>query len=241
MFRGVELLTVLLKAHRSLGITQIAGKLNLPKSTTHDLLAALGALGFVDQNAATRRYTISPEIFRFLHLFSSDYGPNSAVIRLLRAEARKLHASIFITALCRHTTYAVCASGLDADTFLLGSNGPAYTSSCGKVLVAQLEEAVWPEYAPQPGNKPDSPYTNMKPERFLAEIKAARENGAAWNIRERDGVSCSVAAPLRIGPQPWNRAVALALPHSDWIVRDREELAAHVKRLAIEISSLIFA
>jgi IclR family pca regulon transcriptional regulator len=239
MFRGVEALVVLLKAHRSLGITQLADALQLSKSTTHDLAAALCALGFVDQNPTTRRYAVSPEIFRFLHLISTEFGPNSAVKPLLRAQARKLGATIVITALCRRTTYALCASGSNADTFLLGDNGPAFTSACGKILVAQLDESVWPEYAPRSVEEADSPYANLDPQRFSAELRAARVNGVAWSLRERDVRLCSVAAPIRVGEEPWNRAVGLALPYSEWTVRDRDELAAQAKTLAGEIAQLL--
>jgi len=237
MFRGIEALVVLLKAHRSLGITQLASALGLSKSTTHDLLAALGELGFVEQNGTTRRYSICPEIFRFLHLLSTEYGPNSALKPLLRARAAKLQATIVITALCRLRTYAVCASGASADTFLLGDNGPAYNSACGKILVAQLPEATWPEYAPGPGAKSDSPYSQLDPQRFFKELRAAQVNGVAWNIRERDARLCSVAAPIGVGEKPWRRAVGLALPYGEWVVRDREELAARVRELAEEISN----
>jgi IclR family pca regulon transcriptional regulator len=239
VFQGVEALIVLLKAHRSLGITQLADALGLSKSTTHDLAAALSALGFVDQNATTRRYSVSPEIFRFLHLVSTEYGPNSAVKPLLRAQARKLKASIVITALCRQATYALCASGLNADTFLIGDNGPAYNSSCGKILVAQLEESAWTDYAPKPGDAGGTPYSNRDPERFFAELRAARLNGFAWNLRERDENLCSVAAPICVGDKPWNRAVAIALPYNEWVARDREELADEVRKLAHEVASLL--
>lgn len=239
MFRGIEALVVLLKAHRSLGITQIASALGISKSTAHDLVAALGELGFVEQNKSTRRYAISPEIFRFLHLFSAEYGQNSALKPLLRAEASRLKATIVITALCHSTTYALCASGPDADTFLLGDNGPAYNSACGKVLVAQLDEAAWPEYAPKPGDKTESPYTNHDPQRFFAELRAARANGVAFSVRERDASLCSAAAPLRLGNAPWGRAVGVAVPYRDWIVRDREELAAQATDLAAKLSELL--
>lgn len=239
MFRGVEALVVLLKAHRSLGITQVASALGLSKSTTHDLLGALGELGFVEQHPATRRYSISPEIFRFLHLFSADYGSNSALKPLLRAQARKLNASIVVTALCRRSTYALCASGLDADTFLLGDHGPAYTSACGKILVAQLDASAWPDYAPRPGDKPDSPFSNLDPQRFYAELRTAAVNGVAWSLRERDASLCSVAAPLCVGDKPWSRAVGIALPYQEWIIRDRDELAHQVTALAAEISALL--
>lgn len=236
MLRGVEALTVLLKAHRSLGITQLADALQLSKSTTHDLAATLCSLGFVDQNDTTRRYTVSPEIFRFLHLVSTEFGLNSAVKPLLRTQARKLGATIVITALCRQTTFALCASGAAADTFLLGDNGPAFNSACGKILVAQLDQAVWPDYAPHPDDEVSSPHANLDPRHFLAELRAARIHGVAFSLRERDATLCSVAAPIRVGDGPCNRAVGLALPYSEWIVRDREELAAQVKALADEIS-----
>ena len=239
MFQGVEALVVLLKARRSLGITQLADALQLSKSTTHDLAAALCALGFVDQNAATRRYSVSPEIFRFLHLFSTEFGPNSAVKPLLRLQARKLKATIVVTALCRQSTYALCASGPAADTFLLGDNGPAYNSACGKVLVAQLEEPDWADFAPKPDDCTESPYANLDPQRFIAELRAARTNGVAWSLRERDANLCSVAAPICAGEKPWARAVGLALPCSEWAVRDRDELAADVRALAHEISQAL--
>lgn len=239
MFQGVEALLVLLKAHRSLGITQVAEALELSKSTTHDLLAALSALGFVDQNKLTRRYSISPEIFRFVHLVSTEFGPNSAVKPLLRAQAKKLKASIVVTALCRRSTYALCASGPSADTFLLGDNGPAYNSSCGKILVAQLDDAQWPEYAPRAGDKPHTPHSNLDPARFFAELRAARLNGVAWNLRERDVNLCSVAAPIRWGEPPASRAVAIALPYTEWVARDRDELASQVRALADDVSRVL--
>jgi DNA-binding IclR family transcriptional regulator len=130
----------------------------------------------------------------------------------------------------------LCASGPSADTFLLGDNGPAYTSACGKILVAQRDEAEWLDYAPQPEDAVGSPYANRDPRRFVAELHAARLNGVAWCLRERDVNLCSVAAPLHVGELPWSRAVGIALPHNEWAVRDRNELAAEVRKLAAEIS-----
>lgn len=239
MFHGVEALLVLLKARRSLGITQIAEALNLSKSTAHDLAAALVELGFVDQHEQTRRYAVSPEIFRFLNLVSTEYGPNSALKPLLRLHARRLKASIVVTALCRRTTYALCASGPDADTFLLGDNGPAHNSACGKIMVAQLDETEWPDYAPLADEKINSAYANRDPERFYAELRAARVNGVAWSLRERDAAYCSVAAAIRGGMQPGNRAVGVVLPHHEWLVRDRDRLAGEARALADEISHLL--
>jgi DNA-binding IclR family transcriptional regulator len=144
-----------------------------------------------------------------------------------------------VTALSRHRTYAVCASGANADTYLVGDNGPASTSACGKVLVAQFPESEWPDYAPRADDPIGSPYANRDPQRFFTELRAARVNGVAWNLRERDARLCSVAAPIGVGEKPWNRAAAIALPYQDWLARDREELADAVKRLAAELAGVL--
>lgn len=58
MFLGMAALEVLLRARRSLGITQVASALGISKSTAHDLMAALVQLGFVEQSELTRRYAV---------------------------------------------------------------------------------------------------------------------------------------------------------------------------------------
>lgn len=239
LFRGVEALVVLLKAHRSLGITQIAAALNLPKSTAHDLLAALCELGFVEQDDETRRYAISPQIFQFLNLFSTEYGANPVLKPFLREQAARLRASVVMTALRLKTTYVLCASGPEADTYLLGDNGPAYSSACGKILVSQFDESAWMDYASQPEDKPSSPYCKLDHGQFFRELRSAREYGVAWSIRERQASLCSVAALIRSGARPWSRAIGIILPYREWVVRDREELAAQAKEVAERISDLL--
>lgn len=239
VFLGIEALHVLLKARRSQGVTQLASALGLSKSTAHDLLSALGELGFVEQSPTTRRYAISPEIFSFLHLFSTEYGPNSTLKPFLREHAARLRATLVVTVLSRRATYAICASGSAADTFLIGDNGPAYNSACGKVLVAQRPASQWPDFAPRPEDKLESPFTNHDPERFYAELRAAHADGVAWNLRERDPELCSVAAPIAMGEKPWTRAIGLALPCEEWARRDRAGLAADVQALAADVAKLL--
>lgn len=239
VFRGIEALVVLLKARRSLGITQIATALNLPKSSAHDLVAGLCELGFVEQHEDTRRYAISPRIFEFLHLCATEYGANPALKPLLREEAMNLRASVVVTALRGRTTYALCASGPETDTFLVGDNGPAYSSACGRVLISQFDESVWADYAPSPEDRPKSPYCKLDPEHFFRQLRAAKTCGVAWSLREREAHLCSVAAPIRSGARPWSRAVGIIVKHQEWESRDRDQLAGEARALAERIAILM--
>lgn len=237
--RGIEALVVMLKARRSMGITQIATALDLPKSSAHDLVAGLCELGFVERHGETRRYSVSPRIFGFLHLCSTEYGANPALKPLLREEAAKLRASVVVTALRGRTTYALCGSGPETDTFLVGDHGPAYSSACGRVLISQFDEAAWADYAPRPDDKPKSPYCRVDRDHFFQQLRTARECGTAWSLREREPNLCSVAAPIRSWEQPCSRAVGIILNHRECALRDREELAGQARALAERIARLM--
>ena len=236
---GVEAVKTLLKARRSLGITQLAKELNVSKSTAHDLAAALSSLGFVAQNDQTRRYELSPEIFRFLHLIATEFGQNRAVKSYIRAQAQRLNATVVINALNQRSTYVLCASGPYADTFFLGECGPAFTGASGKALVAQLDESVWLHYAPLVSDETPSPYANRDPEKFYAELRAARASGVAWTLRERDPAMFSIAAPIRLGDRPWNQSVGLVLPYTESALGTREALVPEIKLLAADLEELM--
>ena len=240
LFQGFQVLQTLLRFGRSLGVSEIARESKLAVSTTHDLLATLGELNFVDQNPETKRYSVSPEIFAFFRLFSNEFGHNSLVSRILREYCSKHNATLYLSMLCRTRSYVVCASGPLGDTVAIGANSPAYASSCGKAIVAQLPLAHWQQYAPDSGESKLTPYTKQNHQGFFKELTCAREAGVGWNIQETTVGLCSVAAPIFARGKATDRAVAIVLPHGEWVARDRERLAMEIKGVAAVIASTLF-
>jgi DNA-binding IclR family transcriptional regulator len=53
---GLRTLELLVGSHTPLGVTEIAEQLGLDKANAHRTLAALVRLGYVEQDASTRRY-----------------------------------------------------------------------------------------------------------------------------------------------------------------------------------------
>lgn len=239
LYHGFQALQVLLKYGRSLGVSEIARELGLAVSTTHDLLATLSELSFVEQNSDTKRYSVSPEIFAFLGLLSNQFGHNSEINRVLRDHCAKQDVTLYVSMLCRNRTYVVCASGSLGDTVTIGANGPVHATSAGKAIVSQLTESEWMKYAPAESEEKLTPYTKRDVELFLKELVVARESGVGWNIRETASGLCSVAAPLYLRGRLSNRAVALVLPFGEWVARDREKLAIEIKGVAARISAAL--
>ncbi|MFN3409141.1 MAG: IclR family transcriptional regulator [Limisphaerales bacterium] len=236
---GIQAIGRMLEVRRSMGVTELAQQLGIAKSSAHDLLQSLRELGFVEQDSKTARYAISPEIFQFVHQIAAQFGANSKLHDFIREEAARLRCSIYVGTLSGRNTYVLCAAGPRADTTTLGVRTPAFMSSIGRILIAQLPRERWAEYGPQPGDTKLTEWTNLDPKRHLAAVERAARDGVAWNEQETGRGICSVAAPLLEGDGPARRAVGIVHSYTDWVALDKEELAAMVKTLAEKISQLL--
>lgn len=240
--QGLDVVRTLVRSGTPLGVTQVAQALGIYKSSAHRLLQILGRLGFVQQNPTTLCYSLHPGIFGFVHELASQFRPNIHVDPLLRATAARLKCSVYLCMLGGRDTYVVCAAGDDGNTTQLGTHGPVYASSAGKVLVSRRAESEWDYYSPHAGDPSVTEHTSLDPERFLKELRAARENGVAWNLRETTVHHASVAAVVEEPLYPIPRmAVALLVRYSDLPVHDRETLATEVRTLAKRIAEAILA
>lgn len=231
--QGIALVRLMVQSGHSLGVTGLAERLDMPKSSVFRLLRSLVELGFVQKIEETKRYTLSADIFDFVHEIASHFGRNLKLDEHLRRAASRLKCTVYLSMLGSRDTYVICGAGDEANTTRLGSHGPAHASSAGKVLVAQLPEVEWARYAPDPAARPVTPYTNRDPAKFLARLAQARDTGVAWNIREsaRDIVSLAAAVREPFIPRP-RLAVALVLRHDELRYRDQPELEAAVRKLA---------
>jgi len=231
--QGIAVVRLLLQKGYALGVTQIAAELDMPKSSLHRLLQTLCQIGFVQQNEKNHRYGVNPEIFAFVHEVAAHFGRNLSLDEELRKAAARFDASVYLDMLGGRQAWVVCAAGAEGNTMRLGRSGLVHTSSAGKVLVAQMDESLWPAYAPRPDDQLITPHTNLSPERFFAQLRDARKNGYAWNHRETSPDHVSVAAVVREPlVSPPRLAVALLIRHEAYVLRDQHELERSVLQLA---------
>lgn len=235
--QGIAVIRLMVKYGHSLGVTGIARELEMPKASVHRLLQSLQGLGFV-QRLETGRYALCADIFEFVHEIASNFARNLRLDNFLRAASQRLNCSIYLNMMGRRDTYVVCAAGEEGNTVRLGLHTPSYSSSPGKVLIAQLPVSAWADYAPTPTEMPLTPYTNYDPEEFYAQLREAKRTGLAMNIRESHVGIVSMAVPIR-EPfiQPPRLAVSLVLRYEDYQQRDRAELEQALRELAAELEN----
>lgn len=228
---------LLIESGQALGVSQIAQKRSMPKSSVHRLLQILNQLGFVRQNPITQCYGVSPQIFEFVHGIAAQFGCNAKVEPILRTVASRLRCSVYLCMLEGRDTYVVCAAGDEGNTTHLGTHGPVYATAAGKILVAQRPESQWDDYNVHSWDKKVTAYTSLDPQVFLQQLRAARASGVAWNVRESTVWHASVAAPVHEPLWPYPRmAVALLVRYKDLPVHDRDVLANEVRLLAQQLT-----
>ena len=230
---GIRVIKLMVTRGYSLGVTQLAKELAMPKSSVHRLLQTLREIGFVEKSATTQRYTINPDIFEFVHELATQFGRNLRLEKHLQTAATRLNCSVYLSMLGARETYVVCAAGEEGGTTRLGSHSLAYATSAGKILVAQLPEECWPHYAPQPSDRSLTSFTNREIQRFYAQLREARTKHLAWNRRESSSDHVSVATVVRepFIDQP-RLTVALLLRQETLVMRDHKELEEAVLALA---------
>ena len=201
--RGLAVLGCFTPQRPVLGIVDIADELGMSRSTTHRYVITLLALGYLDQDAR-RKYRLGLRV--------TDLG-----LSAVNATALREHSHPYLEDLRRETSFTASLAVLDGPEVLYvdrarsfrggqnkidlglaeGSRLPAYCTSMGKVLLANL-----PEYERQAAVSAlvlakRGPNTIMSKNALRVELEQVREEGFAVNDQELAEGLHSIAVPVR--------------------------------------------
>lgn len=185
-----------------LGVSDIARRLGVAKSTAHRLLSTLRTRGFIEQDPESGRYRLG------LHLF--ELGHLAQVRHPLREVAQPICLD-----LSRRTGLTVNLSVLDgADVVFIervesvdsrglnewGRRLPAHVASSGKAIAAWNEEFSLARIAA--GFPPRSRATVRTATEWEATLRLVRKRGYATSEDESFLGASSVAVPIMDPPSP---------------------------------------
>jgi IclR family pca regulon transcriptional regulator len=244
--RGLAILSSFSSTRPLLGVSELSREVGLSRSTTHRYVATLTALGYLQQDPATRRYRLGPRVL--------DLG-FSAINSMELREISVPH----LQQLSDETGYTVNMAVLD-DTDIVyiercrssrqgqreidlnlhvGSRLPAYCTSLGKVLLAYLPPEELEELLSHVQFVKRGPNT-LTQRGLVAELARVRAAGLAVNNEELAYGLRSIAAPIRGQNGQAVAAINLAVHRTMVSLEDMvARLAPPLKRTAAEISSRI--
>jgi len=245
--RGLAILGSFSPERSALGISELAKRLGLTRSTTHRYVATLARLGFLDQDETTRKYRLGIRVL--------DLG--FAVLGSL--ELREIAAPYLqrLTAATGHTSNLAIRD--DTDVILIdrirgrpcryhhfefnlhvGSRLPSYCSATGKALLAFLPPHELDELLDRVELLPRGPRTLVSRTALVAELAQVRRTGFAFNDEELESGLRSIAVPVRSRAGTVVAAINLAAPWSPAAMSDLvDQFGPVLQATARQISPLV--
>lgn len=205
---AIDVLDVIAKADRPLGVSEIARKAGLSKATTHHMLATLETRRFVMREPDSASYRLSWALYEL----GSNVVRNVNLSRVARP---------YLDRLAAHTGESTLLGILDENSVLYldrgeapgglrmsadaGRRGPLHATASGKVLLAFATdgEVIFPsdsDLSEAPVGGPLAKFTRTTVTNQAAlrrQLAQVRTRGYATCWQEREVGLCSVSVPLR--------------------------------------------
>jgi IclR family pca regulon transcriptional regulator len=195
--RGLSVIRCFDAEHARLTLAEVAQRTGLTRATARRLLLTLGDLGYVSSNG--RHFSLTPRVLDIGYAYLSSLNIEQIAQPYLEALSERVNESVSVTVLdgadiiyvARVPTKRIMTISLG-----LGSRLPAYCTSMGRVLLAELTPAELAAIVPD-RLEPRTLHTitsRAELEQVLADV---RRQGWALVDEELEVGIRSLAAPLR--------------------------------------------
>lgn len=196
--RAIALLKSFDDGHIEWGLGELSEHLDLNKTTTHRLLAALENEGLIMRAEAAGRYRLGPELITLGGCAMRSNTLRNATRPELETLARSTGETAFLEILVGDRTLILDEAMADDPLSIsqdIGAKLPLHATSTGKLLLAHLP----PDQIDDLLGKPLTPLTAetiTDADELRTELNEIRRNGYATTRGEFDVGFVSVAAPI---------------------------------------------
>ena len=196
--RAVEIFQLLHAVRKPLSIGEIARRLKAPRSTVYEIVNLFLAADILEYSGGGAGVFFG----RAIYLYANDYFANEAAVRLGEEEVRRLASLTGET--CQFcmpvgNKYAVVAMQNSSRLFRIGSDVgvlvPIPWTASGRFFVAHMTVDELAAFIP-PEDFRLQDGRSMDPLAFLAEARAAREQGICIISGIVDDFATCIAAPV---------------------------------------------
>lgn len=197
--RAVAVLEFLAQ-HGESGVSEVAGAIDVHKSTAFRLLGALEAHGMVEQDGERGKYRLGFGIVRLAGAVTGRIDVTKYGRKICDRLAQELGETMNIAVL-----EAACVINLDqvrgpsaiAAQNWVGRQTPLHSTSNGKVLLAHLPPERRHELIAEAGLPATTPHTLTSEKDLEAALAEVRARGYALTVEEYEEGLNAIAAPVR--------------------------------------------
>ena len=211
--RAVVIFELLAQESGELSLTEIAQKLDWPKSTVHGIISTFRDFGYIDQSKENGKYSLGVRLFELGNLVARRWD----ITKMAKPILKTLHKQTGMTVQLgkEQDGEVLYLDKIDGDGLLkivsqVGARLPMHCSGLGKVLLAYDSEARVNQIVRKNGLKKFTKNTITHQEALKKELALIRKRGYALDDNEiMDGLRC-VAFPIYDSAKEVSYAVSVS-------------------------------
>lgn len=199
MANSIRLLTSFSGEEDELGITTLATRLRLAKSTVHRLASTLTSAGFLEQNAQTGKYRLGVALFELGALVRRRMDVANEARPKLRELLEKTGETVQLGIVDHFSVlyvYEMESPRAIRMAAAVGGRAPLHCTAVGKVLLA-FQPAEYVAKLTDRGLAAYTAKTTTRREDLLGMLEEVRLRGHAVDDEESEGGLRAIAAPVR--------------------------------------------
>ncbi len=234
---AIHLLKTFTEEDESLGISELAKRLNVAKSTVHRLAGALLDEGLLQQNPENGRYGLGVGLFSLGSLVRSRLDVTIESKNVLNELREKTQENVRLAVLDRNSVVFLHDFESPQTLRLRSATGqlrPAFCTAEGMCMIAALRAPKLEEFLKFPRVARTS-RTVVEEDEFLQKIRRVKRRGYAFEDEECDEGTRCVAAPIYNAEARLVAAVGVAGPR----VRIKKSLVPKLAPVVIEAADEI--
>ncbi len=234
---AIHLLKTFTKDDKELGISELAKRLSVAKSTVHRLAGTLLEEGLLQQNPDNGRYCLGVGLFSLGSLVRSRLDVTSESKNILNQLREQTQENVRLAVLERQSVVFLHDFESPQTLRLRSGTGqlrPAFCTAEGICLISGLREPELGEFLELP-RTPRTAKTATSEEELRARIRRTKRQGYSVEDEDCDEGTRCIAAPIHNGDGRIIAAVGIAGPRVRIRKRDFPKLAP----LAIEAAQQI--
>ncbi|MGW0706120.1 IclR family transcriptional regulator [Streptomyces sp. NPDC002643] len=236
--RAISVLEILAQRGEA-GVSEVAGEIDVHKSTAFRLLGALEARGLVEQAGERGKYRLGFGIVRLAGAVTGRIDITQQSRPVCERLAEEIGETVNIAVMQEHyaiNLYQVRGPGAVTAHNWVGQLTPLHATSSGKVLLAHLPSGERAALFAESGLKKVTPHTITARTKLEKHLGAVLERGYAYTLEELEIGLHAMAAPIRNRDGEVVAALSASGPAYRFTEERLHELAPVLLKGAEEIS-----
>lgn len=238
--RALDILELFLEGEGTLSAPEVTRRLQLPRTTVHELLTTLAARSYLVQIPdQTGRYRLGVRAYQLGSRYAEQLDLAAEGQQVAREVAETCDETVHVAVL--EDTDVIYIAKVDSTHAVrmvsaAGRKLPAHCTSVGKMLLASLPPTELETRLAGRELVAMTQNSITEPDALLSALAGIRERGVAAEHRESNpDVSC-VAAPVRDSAGHVVAALSISVPMIRWSEQREEELAELAAKGAGDLS-----